>query len=137
MTQGIEGARRLMETTDAETVNQYLRFGWKLINQHVVEATVDSPARVKYILASVRRIEETKELLTLDDTIAVNEHLTLGWTLIDKFVTAAATESRHEAIHFIVAWQGEGVPVMPGSPAARAAAALREQLAADIELEST
>jgi hypothetical protein len=137
MTQGIEGARRLMETTDPETVNQYLRFGWKLINQHVVEATLDTPARVKYVLASVRRIEETKELLTLDDTAAVNEHLNLGWTLIDKYVTAVATETRHEAIHFIVAWQGEGVPVKPGSPEARAVAALEEQLAGDIELEST
>ncbi len=137
MTQGIEGARRLMETTDAETVNQYLRFGWKLINQHVVEAAHDSPARVKYILASVRRIEETKELLTLDDTTKVNEHLALGWTLIDKFVTSSAVESRHEAIHFIVAWQADGLPIKPGSAAAQAIAALQEQLAHDIELEST
>jgi hypothetical protein len=137
MTEGIEGARRLMETTDAETVNQYLRFGWKLINQHVVEATHDSPARIKYVLASVRRIEETKELLTLDDTSAVNEYLDLGWTLIDKFVTATATETRDEAIHFIVAWQTEGEPIKPGSRAAQALAALQEQLADDIELEST
>jgi hypothetical protein len=126
-----------METTDADTVNQYLRFGWKLINHHVIEATRDTPARVNYVLASVRRIEETKELVTLDDTAAVNEYLALGWTLIDKFVTAVATETRHEAIHFIVAWQAEGAPVKPGSPAARAVAALEQHLARDIELEST
>ncbi len=136
MTQGLEGARRLMETTDADKVNQYLRFGWKLINQHVIEATLDSPARMKYVLASVRSIEETKELVTLPDTDAVNEYLKLGWTLIDKFVTATATQSRHEAIHFVVAWQREGEPIKPGSAAAQAAAALEEHLAGDIELES-
>ena len=136
MSSEITGTRRLMETTDAETVNQYLRFGWKLINQHVIEGTLDTPARVKYILASVRRIEETKELVTLDDTAAVNEYLSLGWTLIDKFITAAQQESRHEAIHFIVAWQAEGPPIKPGSPDARAAEILETHLAGEIELDS-
>ena len=29
------GARQVLETTSQETANQYIRFGWKLINQHV------------------------------------------------------------------------------------------------------
>ncbi len=135
MTQGIEGARRVVETTDAETVNQYLRFGWKLLNQHVIEATVDTPARIKYVLASIRRIEETKEVLTLRDTPSVNEYLNLGWTLIDKVVTAEATERRNESIHFIVAWQTEGTPVKPGTQAAQAVTLLQEHLSGEIELE--
>jgi len=32
----VESARRVMETTCPDTANQYLRFGWKLINQYVV-----------------------------------------------------------------------------------------------------
>src|ERR1700761_6152950 len=90
MAQGVEGARQVIETTDPDKVNQYLRFGWKLINQHVIESTVDMPARIKYVLASIRRIEETKELVMLENPESVNEYLTLGWTLIDKFVTAAS-----------------------------------------------
>jgi hypothetical protein len=134
MAQGVDGARRVIETTDADKVNQYLRFGWKLINQHVIEATVDMPARIKYVLASIRRLEETKELIMLRDTAAVNEHLALGWTLIDKFVTAEADERRDEAIHFVLAWQSEDAPVKPGSQAAQAASALREELSGEIEL---
>ena len=115
MTQGIEGARRLMETSDPDTVNQYLRFGWKLINQYRLEATSDAPARMKYVLAAViRTLEETKEILILHDASSANEHLDLGWVLIEKFVTAAADGPRHESVHFVVAWQSEGRPVKPG-----------------------
>ena len=63
----IEGTRRVMETTSHETANQYLRFGWSLINQYVVEATADQPAAVTYVLASVRRLEDTRQLVTLTD----------------------------------------------------------------------
>src|ERR1700682_2736495 len=135
MTHKIDGARRLLETTDPDTVNQYLRFGWKLISQYSLPATTDSPARVKYVLAAIRTIEETKELVTLDDTAAVNLYLALGWTLIDKFVTAADGERRDETIRFVVAWQGEGPPVMPGSPAAEAVKKLAEHLSGEIELD--
>ncbi len=124
-----------METTDADVVNQYLRFGWKLLNQHVIDGTLDIPARVKYVLASVRRIEDTTQLITLDDTAAVNEHLALGWTLLDKYVTAAEQEARHEQIHFILAWQREGQPVLPGTPEALAAQSLHSHLSGEIEVE--
>jgi hypothetical protein len=136
MTQGIEGARRLLETTDPDTVNQYLRFGWKLINQYLVPATADSPGRVKYVLAAIRTVEETKELVTLRTSDEVNEYLALGWTLIDKFVKAAISERRDEEIQFIVAWQAEGLAVKPGSPAAEAVSKLAEQLSGEIELEA-
>jgi hypothetical protein len=94
-----------METSDPETVNQYLRFGWKLISQYMVEATGDAPARVNFVLAAIRTIEQTKEIVTLERAAAVNEYLALGWSLIDKFVTAAPSEVRDEAIHFVMAWQ--------------------------------
>lgn len=114
----LEGARRVMETTSHETANQYLRFGWSLINQYVVEATADTPAMVKYVLASVRRLEDTRRLLTLTDADAVNEHLTLGWRLVDKYVTASPDpERRDEAPHFVLAWQGDEAPVFPGESA--------------------
>ena len=85
----IEGTRRVMETTSHETANQYLRFGWNLINQYVVPATADSPATVTYVLASVRRLEDTRQVLVLNDPDAVNDYLDLGWKLIDKHVTTA------------------------------------------------
>jgi hypothetical protein len=112
----IEGTRRVMETTSHETANQYLRFGWNLINQYVVEATVNTPSAVTYVLASVRRLEDTRQVLTLTDGELVNEHLNLGWKLIDRLVTAAdAPDRRHETIHFVLAWQSEDPPARPGS----------------------
>ena len=88
----LAGARRVMETTIQDTANQYLRFGWSLINQYVVEATADTPATVTYVLASIRRLEDTRQVLLLTDHELVNRHLELGWKLIDKFddVVAAA-----------------------------------------------
>jgi len=83
----LEGARRVMETTSYETANQYLRFGWNLINQHVVEATADQPAMIKYVLASVRRLEDTRQVIVVTDPREANEYLSLGWKLIDKYVT--------------------------------------------------
>jgi hypothetical protein len=118
----IESTRRVMETTCPETANQYLRFGWSLINQYVVDATPDTPAMVKYVLASVRRLEDTKSVVTLTDPAAVNEYLTLGWKLIDKYVTASGDpERRDELLHFILAWQTDDPPPRPGDavPAAR------------------
>lgn len=121
-----ESARRVMETTCPDTANQYLRFGWKLINQHVMEATADTPAMVKYVLASVRRLEDTRQVMTLTDPAAVNEYLELGWKLIDKHVTASTDpERRDETLHFIVAWQSDEVPVRPD--AARAIARQLEE----------
>ena len=112
----IEGTRRVMETTSHETANQYLRFGWSLINQYVVEATPERPAAVTYVLASVRRLEDTRQLITLTDGREVNEYLTLGWKLIDRHVnTDESVEHRKEVIHFVLAWQSEEPPLMPGS----------------------
>jgi hypothetical protein len=110
-----DGARRVMETTSYETANQYLRFGWRLINQHVVEATAGQPATVKYVLASVRRLEDTRHVVILSDPQAVNQHLSLGWKLIDKYLTAPEPpEPRHETPHFILAWQSDETPQWPG-----------------------
>ena len=112
----LEGTRRVMETTSHETANQYLRFGWNLINQYVTEATEDRPASVTYVLASVRRLEDTRELVVLSDPDEVNDYLNLGWKLIDKHVTTSeAAKKRHETIHFVVAWQSEEPPARPGS----------------------
>ena len=112
----IEGTRRVMETTSHETANQYLRFGWSLINQYVVEATVDQPAAVTYVLASVRRLEDTRQLVNLTDGQVVNEYLTLGWKLIDRHVTSdESADHRHESMNFVLAWQSEDPPLLPGS----------------------
>ena len=104
----IEGARRVMETSSHETANQYLRFGWSLINQYVVEATDSEPRMVKYVLASVRRLEDTREVIDLSCPDDVNAYLSLGWKLVDKHVTASETDDvRHETMHFVLAWQSE------------------------------
>ncbi len=112
----LEGTRRVMETTSPETANQYLRFGWNLINQYVTEASDDRPASVTYVLASVRRLEDTRELIVLSDPDEVNDFLNLGWKLIDKHVTTSETaEQRHETIRFVLAWQSDDPPMRPGS----------------------
>ena len=87
----LEGARRVMETTSHDTANQYLRFGWSLINQYVVPATADSPATVKFVLASIRRLEDTRQVVVLTEAQAVNDYLALGWKMIDKYKTALDT----------------------------------------------
>src|SRR3990172_1114205 len=100
----IESARRVMETTCPETANQYLRFGWTLINQYVTEATADTPATIKYVLASVRRLEDTRQVMTLTDPAQVNEYLELGWKLIDKHVSASSDPLRRdELLQFVLA----------------------------------
>jgi hypothetical protein len=112
----IEGARRVMETTSQEVANQYLRFGWSLINQYVVPATADSPTMVKYVLASIRRLEDTRQVAVLTDPAAVNEYLDLGWKLIDKFTTTAGSDARPiEVLNFVMAWQTDEPPELPGS----------------------
>ena len=112
----LDGTRRVIETTSHETANQYLRFGWSLINQHVVEATGGQPAMVKYVLASVRRLEDTRQVVILSDPEAINQHLDLGWKLIDKYLTVSEPPAgRHETLHFVLAWQNDGVPQRPGS----------------------
>lgn len=114
----IEGARRVMETTCHDTANQYLRFGWKLINQHIIPATEDSPSKVNYVLASLRSIEDTRQLVTETDWQTVNRYLALGWKLVDKYVTSSTDEvRRHELLHFVLAWQREEDPVYPGDEA--------------------
>jgi len=110
----LEGARRVMETSSAETANQYLRFGWKLINQFVIPATADAPSVVNYVLASLRGLEDTKQVLSLSDPHAVNEHLHAGWKLIDEYVTSGSDERREETLHFVLAWQSIDEPVHPG-----------------------
>ncbi len=116
----IDGTRRVMETTCQDTANQYLRFGWSLINQYVIEATPDTPATVKYVLASIRRLEDTRQVITLTDPAAVNDHLDLGWKLIDKYVTSLPeADRRDEILYFILAWQTDDPPQRPGSAAFR------------------
>jgi hypothetical protein len=111
---GNDTTRRVMETTCADTANQYLRFGWKLINQYVTEATADAPSMVKYVLASVRSLEDTRQVITLTDPQLVNPHLELGWKLIDKYVSASADpQRRDETLYFILAWQSEDPPARP------------------------
>lgn len=111
----VDGARRVMETTSHETANQYLRFGWSLINQYVVEATENQPRMVRYVLASVRRLEDTQQLLALTDLDEVNGYLKIGWKLIDKHATADDSGSaRHETMHYILAWQRDEPPARPG-----------------------
>jgi hypothetical protein len=114
-TMNIDGARRVMETTCQETANQYLRFGWRLINQYVVDATPDTPAMMKYVLASIQRLEDTRSVATLTDPDALNQYLELGWRLIDKYVTASTDPARRdERLHYIVAWQTDDPPMRPG-----------------------
>lgn len=130
----VESTRRVMETTCPETANQYLRFGWTLINQYVIDATTDVPAVVKYVLASVRRLEDTRQVITLTDVAEVNERLALGWKLIDKHVRASSDpERRDEVLHFVLAWQTDEPPPRPGatSPADHQ---LEEALEVDEEL---
>lgn len=111
----LEGTRRVMDTTSHETANQYLRFGWNLINQYVIEASEDQPATMHFVLASVRRLEDTRELITLSDLNEVNAYLTMGWRLIEKHVTAGdPAGQRDERLHFTLAWQSEDAPLRPG-----------------------
>lgn len=107
-----------METTSHETANQYLRFGWRLINHYVVDATADQPKMMKYVLASVSRLEDTREVAVVSDPAEVNEYLTLGWKLIDKRVAATpSSEGRDETLHFVLAWQTDDTPLRPGEGA--------------------
>jgi hypothetical protein len=108
-----------METTSFDTANQYLRFGWKLINQHVVEATADKPAGVNYVLASVRTLDDTRSMVEVTDVAAANRYLELGWKLIDQYVTRVEPQDqRQESIHFVLVWQNEEPPPYPSADAA-------------------
>jgi|GEM_PF-1454617 len=132
----IEGARRVLETTSAETANQYLRFGWKLINQHLIEATANEPSAVRFVLASMRSLEDTRQVLTLRNEDEVNLHLTLGWKLIDKYVTAAHdSDRRDETMCFVLAWQSEEEPVYPGALGNPRVQAAVELIPDDLELD--
>jgi hypothetical protein len=112
----LEGTRRVMETTSHDTANQYLRFGWSLINQYVVEPTGNEPRAVRYVLASVRRLEDTRQVVVLSAMRDVNAHLELGWKLIDKYVSGSESpERRDETMHFVVAWQSEEEAARPGA----------------------
>jgi hypothetical protein len=72
---------------------------------------------VKYVLASVRRLEDTRQVLALTNMADVNAHLDLGWKLLDKYVTASESpERRDETMHFVVGWQSEDSPQRPDSP---------------------
>ncbi|HTU25184.1 MAG TPA: hypothetical protein VMF30_07290 [Pirellulales bacterium] len=136
MTLPIQGARRVMETNDPLTVNQYLRFGWKLINQYVIPPRhSEALPVVNYVLASIRTLEETKEVVTLTDPAEVNEFLSLGWRLIDKYVSGEVEGPRQERLHFVLAWQHEEAPIKPGSEAAQAVSDLARHLAVEIELD--
>ncbi len=131
----IEGARRVMETSSPDVANQYLRFGWKLINHYAVPATPETPAVVQYVLASIRTLEDTREIVTLQDPEAINAHLRLGWNLIDKFVTTEAADGRHERLHFVLAWQVDFKPTRPGDEPP--AIFLADELSGDIQFDDT
>jgi len=106
-----------METTSPDTVNYYLRFGWKLVTQHTVPATEDSPEKTCYVLASIGGLEDTRRLLVLTDFAEANRYLELGWRLVEKFVTTDDDQRRQERIHFVLAWQRDEEPPTPtGDP---------------------
>lgn len=107
------GAIRVMETTSFEVANQYIRFGWRMVNQHLIPATDDTPERMNYVLAYLHSLEDTRQLLTLGDTDAVNAHLKLGWRLIEKFVCQSGGGAREESVRFVLAWQSEDPPQFP------------------------
>ena len=114
------GTRQIMETTSPDTANHYLRFGWKLLNQYTIPATPDTPEKVRYVLAAVVGVEDTRRLITLSDTAEVNAYLQLGWRLLEKYVTTDENlERRQEAVHFILAWQRDEDPPVPGPEAPR------------------
>jgi hypothetical protein len=115
------GARRVLETTSWETANEYMRFGWKLINQRLIPATPDQPEMVSYVLGSFRALSDTRELVTLEDVDLVNQYLSVGWKLIDEYLTQAIdSERRHETLHYVLAWQQDGLPLKPGQTSAPA-----------------
>jgi hypothetical protein len=117
-------ARRLIETASYETANQYLRFGWKMVNQYVAAATADRPSEVRYVLASVRSLADVKDMVECSDAAGVNAYLAAGWQLIDKYLTSSeAPERRHETLHFVLAWQSEEPPVHPELPDTKTAVA--------------
>jgi hypothetical protein len=71
---------------------------------------------VNYVLASVRRLEDTRAVMDLTDPDEVNQYLNLGWKLIDKRVAACdSPERRNEVLHYVLAWQSDEVPARPGS----------------------
>lgn len=108
-----------METTSHDTANQYLRFGWNLINQYVVEPTGNEPRAVKYVLASVRRLEDTRQVMVLVDMNETNAYLELGWKLLDNYVTGSdSPDRRDETMHFVIGWLSEDPPQRPGEHAA-------------------
>lgn len=103
-----------METTCPETVNQYLRFGWKLLNQYRVEATESTPEAVRYVLASVRSLDDTRVLTLLTNLNEVNRYLEVGWRLVERFVTRSEQGGdRQESVQFILAWQIFDPPQYP------------------------
>jgi hypothetical protein len=66
------------------------------------------------VLAYLHSLEDTRQLLTLGDTDAVNAHLKLGWRLIEKFVCqSGSSTTREESVRFVLAWQSEDPPQFP------------------------
>jgi hypothetical protein len=85
------------------------------VNQYVLEPREGMPARVNYILASFRALEDTRKVVTLENVVELNQYLELGWRLIDKVVTQANLEGpRHEQIRFVVTWSHDEPPRVPG-----------------------
>jgi hypothetical protein len=110
----VQGTTRIMETSSYDVVNQYLRFGWKLINQHVIESDGHRPTMMNYSLAFVRTLEDTRRLELLDDLEAVNRYLAAGWKLIDKYLVRSENlELRDERLQFVLAWQTDEEPIYP------------------------
>lgn len=129
----ILGTRRVMETTSHEEVNQYIRFGWKLLSQRVIPGTDESPPETRFVLASIQTLEDTRFLVHTSSWDEANEYLRCGWRLIEKFVTSADQEQRSETLHFVLAWQLDYEPTYPADVRARAEQHAR--LAATTEIE--
>jgi hypothetical protein len=123
-----------METFSPEEVNYYLRYGWRLLSEHVIPATEYEPPKTKFVMAYISTIEETKQIVKLTDLEQVNTYLQLGWKLIDKIVTSDHDEPRRsETIHFVLAWQLYGDPALPVDDAERLSR--EREIAAEIERE--
>lgn len=132
----ILGTRRVMETASHEEVNQYIRFGWKLLSQRVIPGSDETPPETRFVLASIRTLEDTRFLARTSQWEEANEYLQCGWRLIEKFVTTAdRDDQRYETLHFVLAWQLDYEPTYPADAKARAEQHALLASAAEIEID--
>jgi hypothetical protein len=58
-----------------------------LLSQYTIPATEDAPEKVRYVLAAISGLEDTRRLVDASDIATANDYLELGWRLIEKYVT--------------------------------------------------